>query len=180
MGQYWILCNLDKKERLEPRDLDCVPRLYEMMAARPGVPVAFFLLVAAIPEVKHPINGRWAGDKGECPRGLLNRGNGCHISRGLQSWNPCILLVAEKLQKNISGARPRKLCTSVSIKCLADLPRLAALDLSHSVNVTDGVLHTLANTSGLTWLGLNGCSKIKNGTLALANLQKLKRLEFRI
>jgi hypothetical protein len=51
-------------------------------------------------------------------------------------------------------------------RCLADLPRLAALDLSHSVNVTDGVLHTLANISGLTWLGLNGCSKIKNGAFS--------------
>ena len=45
-------------------------------------------------------------------------------------------------------------------RCLADMPKLAALDLSHSENVTDGVLLTIANISGLTWLGLNRCNDI--------------------
>ena len=33
MGQYWILCNLDKKEILEPWDLGCGDKLYAMMGA---------------------------------------------------------------------------------------------------------------------------------------------------
>lgn len=59
----------------------------------------------------------------------------------------------------ILGATP-SLRSVPLYRCLAHLPKLAALDLSHSENVTDGILHTIANISGLTWLALNGCSDI--------------------
>ncbi|KAK9915533.1 hypothetical protein WJX75_000399 [Coccomyxa subellipsoidea] len=63
MGQYWDLFNLTKRETVSPRSLGSGVKLYEITNNRPGVPVALLLLVAAIPGVKHPIVGRWAGDR---------------------------------------------------------------------------------------------------------------------
>ncbi|KAK9915730.1 hypothetical protein WJX75_003355 [Coccomyxa subellipsoidea] len=63
MGQYWELYNLTKREYVNPHFLPSGVKLYEITNNRPGVPVALFLLVAAIPGVKHPIVGRWAGDR---------------------------------------------------------------------------------------------------------------------
>ncbi|KAK9915983.1 hypothetical protein WJX75_006964 [Coccomyxa subellipsoidea] len=63
MGQYWELYNLTKREIVSPELFRSSDKLYEITNNRPGVPVALLLLVAAIPGVKHPIIGRWTGDK---------------------------------------------------------------------------------------------------------------------
>ncbi len=69
MGQYHILYNIDKKERVHPHNIDNGAKLYEQVGFLGSTSTALFALVANsngrgggdFP--KHPMVGRWAGDR---------------------------------------------------------------------------------------------------------------------
>jgi hypothetical protein len=50
MGQYWICCNLDKREFISPHKLGCGLKLWEQLASHPGTGAALIILCAAMPE----------------------------------------------------------------------------------------------------------------------------------
>ncbi len=50
MGQYWMVCNLDKKEFISPHKLGCGLKLWEQLANHPGTGAALIILCAAMPE----------------------------------------------------------------------------------------------------------------------------------
>ena len=52
MGQYWFPVNLDKKEYINPHKLGSGLKLWEQLAASPGVGAALVILCAAMPEAR--------------------------------------------------------------------------------------------------------------------------------
>lgn len=75
MGQYWKVCNLDKREYIDPHKLGSGLKLWEIIANHPGPATALVILCAAMPErrgggdfsmdndVAKRTVGRWAGDR---------------------------------------------------------------------------------------------------------------------
>ncbi|MEM3790654.1 MAG: hypothetical protein QW260_06175 [Thermoproteota archaeon] len=74
MGQYWLICNFDKKEFVSPDRLGAGYKLWECLA-NPGPGAALIILLAAEREVRGggdldldtpgaaEVIGRWAGDR---------------------------------------------------------------------------------------------------------------------
>ena len=81
MGQYWIVCSLDKRECIHPHKLGAGFKLWEQLANHPGTGAALIILCAAMPEgrgggdltlstenknynvIARRVIGRWAGDR---------------------------------------------------------------------------------------------------------------------
>lgn len=74
MGQYFVVCNLDKKEFVHPHKLGSGLKLWEQLAAHPGTGAALIVLCASLPQERGggdlAVNraskkyiGRWAGDR---------------------------------------------------------------------------------------------------------------------
>jgi hypothetical protein len=69
MGQYHEVYNLNKKERINPHEIDNGLKLYEQVGFIHSTSTALFALLANsnargggdFPE--HPLIGRWAGDR---------------------------------------------------------------------------------------------------------------------
>lgn len=70
MGQYHIVVNLDKMQKLEPHRLGCGLKLREQLAAHPGTGGALIVLLASASNgdgggdlMPDPIIGTWCGDR---------------------------------------------------------------------------------------------------------------------
>ncbi len=69
MGQYWKVVNLDKKQYLDPWDLDTGAKLWEQLA-NPNTGRALIMLLAPLPRKRgggdldpNPMLGAWTGDR---------------------------------------------------------------------------------------------------------------------
>lgn len=78
MGQYWKVCNLDKKEFLDPHKLGSGLKLWEQVAANPGTGTALVILCAAMPEARGggdlDLDDNWHGPERVFPRDNVKPG----------------------------------------------------------------------------------------------------------
>jgi hypothetical protein len=66
MGQYFILCNIDKKEFMQPKWFGHGHKLPEIARTGDGMMAGLAVLLALSGSYRHfqgPIYGRWAGDR---------------------------------------------------------------------------------------------------------------------
>lgn len=72
MGQYWNVCNLDRRECVIPHKLGVGAKLWEQLANHPGTGAALIILCAAMPEARGggdlDLDENWHGPEREFPK----------------------------------------------------------------------------------------------------------------
>ena len=101
MGQYFLTCNLDKKEFIHPHQLGTGLKLREQIGVAHGPASALVMLLAT--ERQGEVYGRWCGDRIAVVGDYSEMSDSVYMkcSEGADGWKDITPMVATELEAEL-------------------------------------------------------------------------------